>query len=188
MRLFLAITLPDPLKHAIYTATEPLRNAAPAIRWVASEQLHITLKFLGDVPEDGLPPIQSVLTRVASASAAFRMEIGGIGAFPNLRRPRVVWVGVTESGVLTQLQEQLETAIAPLGFPREARPFHPHLTLGRVSPEVPAEQLRSSERAASGIEYKDTMLVGSAELMLSRLSPKGARYEVLSSAPLKGGS
>jgi 2'-5' RNA ligase len=188
VRLFLAITLPDSLKHAIHTATEPLRNAAPAIRWVASEQLHITLKFLGEVPDAGLPPIESALTSVANMSAAFRMEFNGVGGFPNLRRPRVLWLGVTEAAALHSLQERLETAIAPLGFPREARPFHPHLTLGRVGAEVPAEQLRSSERAARGIEYKDTMLVSSAELMLSRLSPKGARYEVLRSASLKGGS
>ncbi len=188
MRLFLAVTIPDALKREVYAAAEPLRQAAPAVRWTPFEQLHITLKFLGEVLVDGIPPIESGLIRAAGGLSSFELEFSEIGAFPNLHRPRVYWLGVTEPSALRQLQQLVETTIAPLGFPREARPFHPHLTLGRVGTEVPAGQLRTAERQATDIDYHGRMVVSSAELMLSRLSPRGARYEVLRSATLNGGN
>ena len=188
MRLFIAITLPEPLKQTIHRATESLRNAAPTIRWVSADQLHITLKFLGEVKEPAMSAIGAALERAANSHAPFDLDFAGVGAFPNTRRPRVYWLGVNPNTALHGLQESVETEIVPLGFPREARPFHPHLTLGRVGPEVPADQLRAAERLAGELDYNGRVVVNSAELMLSRLSPKGARYEVLLSARLKGGN
>ena len=188
MRLFIAVTLPEPLKLAIHRATEPLRNAAPTIRWVSADQLHITLKFLGEVKEPAVPAIGAALEGTADSHAPFDLDFAGIGAFPNTRRPRVYWLGVHPNSALHGLQETVETGIGPLGFPREARPFHPHLTLGRVGTEVPAGELRAAERLAGQLDYNGKLVVNSAELMQSRLSPKGARYEVLLSARLKGGN
>jgi RNA 2',3'-cyclic 3'-phosphodiesterase len=188
VRLFIAVNLPEDVRLQIYAATLGLRQAASGVRWVLHEQFHVTVKFLGEVAEDNVVALQAGLALAARAQPPFDIDLAGIGAFPNLRRPRVYWLGITQATDLHVLQGHVESEIEPLGFPREARPFHPHVTLGRVGTEVSREQVRAAERAAAGIEYQYKVRVNSVDLMVSRLSPKGARYEVLRSQPLRAGN
>ena len=183
MRLFIAVNLPDPVRRSLERAAAPLREAAPAVRWLQPENFHITLKFLGSVADEALADVRSALDAAALRHAPFPMTLRGAGAFPNFRRPRVYWVGVEDDGSLLQLQLEVERTIAPLGFPTEARPFHAHITIGRPN-NVPAAQVLAAGAAGEDFRYESKVQVKSIELMESKLSPKGARYEAIRSAPL----
>jgi 2'-5' RNA ligase len=184
VRLFVALTLPDTIRRSIAAAVQPLQRTAPEIRWIGPDALHITLKFFGEVPDQHVQSVRDGLLAVVPEASAFDLELGGIGGFPNLRRPRVVWLGVRAGAGLSQLHEALEHELARRGFPRETRPYAPHLTIGRVSREYTGLQLPHVERAALNIAYDAKVEVRSLELMQSRLSPQGARYDTLTSVPL----
>jgi RNA 2',3'-cyclic 3'-phosphodiesterase len=185
VRLFVAVNLPDSTRQAAHAAAAALRKAAPSVRWVLPETLHITLKFLGEVSEARLAEMKAALDEMSAAvESGFTFALRGAGAFPNFRRPRVFWLGVENGEGLIRVQSSVEGIFAPLGFPTEAGEFHPHLTLGRAGPPLsPAEQA-AAERAARSLQYHDVVTVRSIELMQSRLSPKGARYEAVHSAEL----
>jgi len=184
VRLFVALNLPDSTRPEVYEAIAPLRRAAPSVRWVLPETLHITLKFLGEVPTQDLEQVLHSLRGAAGSAREFTLQLGGLGAFPNLRRPRVFWLGASGAGALPDLQARVESELETLGFEREARPFHPHLTLGRVGQPLPSEELRQAERATAEVEYQTAVEVRSVELMQSRLSRGGARYEIVERVPL----
>lgn len=164
----------------LFQQTESLRQQIPAkaVRWVPPENLHLTLKFLGDTPKDKIPELQETLQKAVSQQRKFALKAVGVGCFPNAKRPRVVWVGL-EGGVveLKTLAEQIENTIAPLGFPTEKRPFSPHLTIGRVK-ELQDHQLgqilaafKAGEIAAWANEK--------VSLMQSILQSSGAEHTVL---------
>jgi RNA 2',3'-cyclic 3'-phosphodiesterase len=182
VRLFVAVNLPDSVRRAIEDASAALRQAAPSVRWLQPDNFHITLKFLGSVADERITAVRAAM-EAAAHSPQFAMTVRGAGAFPNFRRPRVYWVGVDDDNSLARLQLEVERTIAPLGFPTEARPFHPHITIGRVN-EVPAPELRAVETASNDFHYESKVLVKSIELMESKLSPKGARYEAIQSVAL----
>lgn len=181
MRLFVAVNLPDAVRRSLEQAGAPLSAAAPSVRWLQPDNFHITLKFLGWVADERLMDVRSALDAAAVRCPPFEMTLRAAGAFPNFRRPRVYWVGVEDDGSLAQLQLEAERAIAPLGFPTEARPFRPHITIGRVS-KAPAAELRAAESACQDFRYESRVPVKSIELMESKLSPKGARYDAIHSA------
>jgi 2'-5' RNA ligase len=182
VRLFVAINLPETVKRAIIEAALPLQRAAPAVSWVQPATLHITLKFLGEVAEHRTLAIETALQSALAGIASFEIRLAGAGGFPNLRRPRVYWLGADGGPALQQLQARVENALQQLGFAREARPFHAHVTLGRVGRSPTADQLTRAERAAHEIGYETRVGVRSVELMQSRLSPGGARYDIVHSA------
>ena len=184
MRLFVAVNLPETTRQAAHAAAAALRDSAPSVRWVLPETLHLTLKFLGEVADARLGEMQAALEMSAAASSGFTFALRGAGAFPNFRRPRVFWIGVENAEGLNDVQSSVEHVFAPLGFPTEKRDFHAHLTLGRAGAPLSAAELAKAERAARALEYEEVVAVGSIELMQSRLSPKGARYEVAHSAKL----
>ena len=186
MRLFLAVNLPDTTRRAVQDATATLRQSAPSVRWVPADSYHITLKFLGEVPEPRLPELRAALSQVAARSLGFTIALRTIGAFPNFRRPRVFWIGAANAEPLVRVQKGVDEIYAPLGFPTEAREFHPHLTLGRVSTPLSTAEAAAAERAGNTVEYEENVAVRSIELMQSRLSPKGARYEAVYSVQLPG--
>jgi 2'-5' RNA ligase len=128
--------------------------------------------------------MQAALEMSAAASSGFTFALRGAGAFPNFRRPRVFWLGVENAEGLNHVQSSVERVFAPLGFPTEQRDFHAHLTLGRMGTPLSAAELAKAERAARALEYEEVVAVRSIELMRSRLSPMGARYEVAHSATL----
>lgn len=157
---------------------------ARGVAWVAPENLHITLKFLGAVEESRLPAVEAGLAEVAALSPAFAFTVHGLGAFPTATRPRVVWAGVAEGEApMATLAAAVDDALAPVGFPAETRGFSPHVTLGRVREprRDPGLARALGERAAA--RYGRT-LVERVILMQSDLSPRGARYRELAAWPL----
>ncbi len=186
MRLFIALNLPKKEKDRIYRAARKLREAELPVRWVAPETYHLTLKFLGEVRAELLPRIEGVLEEVAKGTGPFTMEIEGFGAFPTIRRPRVLWVGIDPSPALRCLKQDLEWALSEHGFERETRAFHPHLTLGRTTREGGAGLFRGLDDLVATLSYRGEVKVWKLDLMQSHLSPSGARYSVVGSWRLVG--
>lgn len=135
IRTFIALTLPTGAQQALAAVSQELAPKVPekSVKWVRPERIHLTLRFLGDTPVDRVDDVSSGLDAVASASAPFTLHLDQLGCFPNERRPRVIWVGVRgETEAATALKEAIDRMLLPLGWEPEERPFHPHLTLGRV--------------------------------------------------------
>jgi 2'-5' RNA ligase len=191
VRLFLAINLPQPLRHELYALAEPLRAAAPDVAWVREPLLHLTLRFFGEQPEDLPARLRAPIEAAASRHRPPTLQFTEPGAFPNLRRPRVIWIGVEHHPRLELLHHDVEVACASLGFEPEGRPFRPHLTLGRVrkspSPVAQREQARALARAASAVATSESFTVESIDLMQSTLTPNGRQYDALFRAPLRAG-
>ncbi|MBC7788687.1 MAG: RNA 2',3'-cyclic phosphodiesterase [Anaerolineae bacterium] len=186
MRLFLAINLPSAQRSAIRAATEEMRAAAPVISWVSEERLHLTLKFLGEQEDSTVYGLRARMRDVASNIRPMTLTLGGLGAFPNLLQPRIVWMGVAHEARLELLHHDVESACASLGVALEGRAFRPHLTLGRAKKPVSraiAVALRSAARAT---DFQSTIEVSTVDLMESKLSAAGSRYAVLDAAPLGG--
>ncbi len=185
MRLFLAINLPRHVRLEIVAATSALRESAPELSWVTEPRLHLTLKFLGDVAEDRVADISAVVSTAAGRHRELLVALGGIGAFPNFRRARVVWMGVANDPRLELLHHDIELACESLGFEVEGRPFRPHLTLARVKHPLSEDRLRTLSRLAKRVDYRDDCIVRSVDLMSSELSPSGPTYRTLVSAALR---
>lgn len=185
MRLFLAIDLGAELRHAVYESTAPLREAAPALAWVREEQLHLTLKFYGDVDEGRVSAIVDAMRGVAARHRVIELAVGEAGAFPGFRRARVVWLGVEREPRLELLHHDVEVASEALGFEVDGRAFRPHLTLARVRGRADEAALRALQRAARGVNFRGTLVVRSLDLMRSDLTSAGSRYILLDAAPLR---
>ena len=182
VRLFIAINFPDDVRSALHAAMEPLRSVAPEIRWVDAPRVHLTMKFLGEQPESAVAPLVETLTRIASRYSPIQLELGGLNAFPNLRQPRVVWLGVKADPKLELLHHEVETACAELGHPVEGRPYRPHVTLGRVR-ERAVDPARIAA-TARGIVYEAALSAEALDLMVSEHVDHAPRYRVVGSAPL----
>ncbi|MEP7289583.1 MAG: RNA 2',3'-cyclic phosphodiesterase [Chloroflexota bacterium] len=181
LRLFIAIELPAPVMEAIENVQQRLRSmdSDHVIRWSASSGFHITLKFLGNTPIAALPEIQAHLPATLTDIRPFTLTIAGLGAFPTLRDPRIVWAGVGgELQPLYALRDTVEREIAPLGYPTEARPFSPHLTLGRLRKDAARISIAKfgQDLGALGIAEVANWKVATVSLMLSTLKPTGAVY------------
>jgi len=186
VRLFLAINLPADVRHEVIDATAPLRETAPDLSWVDESKLHLTLKFLGDVAPDAPARLVEAAERAASRSAPLAMSVREIGAFPNFRRARVVWIGVEQEPRLELLHHDLEMECEQLGFEVEGRPFRPHITLARVRAPLPVERMRALARVARSVRTSATIPVHRITLFESTLAPSGSRYRRLHSAILRG--
>jgi len=184
MRLFVAVNLPAAEQGRIRDATERLRDTALPFRWIAPEALHLTLSFLGEVAEQRMDELMTALGAVAIRHNPFAIRLAGIGAFPGLRRPRVLWLGVADDGSLARLQSHTAAALEPLGFPREQRAYNPHLTLARARSEARPGAFGTLAAAAEGVTHESVVEVNSIDLMRSHLSRSGARYEKIASAVL----
>ncbi len=186
-RLFVALNLSAELRGELHEATAALRAVVPRQgRWVPADNLHLTLKFLGDCPDSRVAHLEESLARAALASGPARLAIAGVGAFPNLRRPRVIWIGVEPDPKLELLQHEVETACAALGYQIEGRPFRPHITLGRTE-DLERMQVRALARAAARVDFVRTFEAGTLDVMLSEPGAGGSRYTVLTALPLGGG-
>ncbi len=185
-RLFIAVELPDDVKAGLAGLQRTLRPYLIEAAWVRPEGLHLTLKFLGDTPEDRIPAVRDACERAVRPFSAFSIELKGIGVFPDWRRPRVLWVGVETTGAtLGALQAAVERAVEALGFPPETRPFVPHLTLARVKQSHPAALQKMREREKSVLERSYGIVwVRQVTLFESRLHPQGAIYTPLAHFPL----
>lgn len=188
IRAFIAIELPPEVTAALARAQEALgRDKEKGVRWVSPEGIHLTLKFLGNVEESQLPQLEATLAEAATIEDPFTLQLGALGAFPNARSPRVLWVGVAgEAEKLARLQQAVEGKVSPLGFPPEERAFSPHLTLGRVRPEVkpPDRRMLGEKLAQASVGEGPSFPVNALSLMQSTLTPQGARYQARARFPL----
>ncbi len=175
MRCFIAIELPEAVKEELKSLTARLKPLSRGIRWAAVEGIHLTLKFLGEVREDAVAGVSNALTGVCAAHRPFNILIRGTGAFPGMRYPRVIWVGIERRDDLQALQRDIDEALALLGFEREQRTFTPHLTLGRVK-EGDRVDAVMKEVATFGETVFGTIDVAQVVLMKSTLKPSGAEY------------
>jgi 2'-5' RNA ligase len=186
MRLFFAIELGDALLDLLEQTTAPLRVEAPELAWVRREHRHLTLKFLDDVDEASAPKLIVAADRAAARHPPLEISVREVGAFPNFRRARVVWIGVEQEPRLELLHHDLELACEQAGFEVEGRPFRPHITLARVRAPLPVERARGLARVARSVRLKAMVPVERITLFESTLAPTGARYRRIHAAPLGG--
>ena len=184
MRLFIALNLPKKERQRIERAARPLRDEGRPIRWVDIEKYHVTLKFLGAVRSDRAAKIQDAIERVAGSTKSFTMELGGFGAFPTIRRPSTIWLGVKASPELRCLKQDLEWALGDCGFEAETRAFHPHVTLGRADQRRGAGAFRGLDDVVAGMEFDGSVPVRTLDLMRSKMAKGGPEYTVEFSARL----
>lgn len=188
LRCFVAIGIPPEVRSAIDTEMEPLRQMGrDAIKWVPPENIHLTLKFLGDTSEDRINDIKAALIGAASGIGPIPVEATGSGVFPNQRRPSVFWVGLTAPGELATLKGRIESALAHLGFQPEDRPFRAHLTVGRLRRNVhPPKRLMAALKEIKDKSFGTFEITG-LRLMMSELKPGGPRYTTLKEISLSRG-
>jgi 2'-5' RNA ligase len=186
MRLFFAIELGESLLDLLERETTALVAEAPELSWTTREKRHLTLKFLGDVPDDAVPPLVEAAQWAAGRHQPLEMTIREVGAFPNFRRARVVWLGVEQDPRLELLHHDLEIACEQAGFEVEGRPFRPHITLARVRSPLPVERARELARVARTVRLRATEQVEGITLYQSILAPSGAQYRRMHVATLGG--
>ena len=188
LRLFVALEPPDAVRRRLAALAADLRRAAglaaDTVRWVEAENVHLTLQFLGAVPQERLGDVVAAVRAAASSSRPLSLEVKGAGGFPNARRPRVVWAGVSgDAAALEALAADLGRRLGPLGFPPEERAFSAHLPLGRArdrrgAPGLGGALARAVEQAPAPWRAAEVVLFE------SHLSPRGPRYEAIARAPL----
>jgi RNA 2',3'-cyclic 3'-phosphodiesterase len=194
IRSFIAIELPDGIRRELNAVEQKIQSLAgesarKTVRWVAASNMHLTLKFLGEVSSANLQMLTHVIKEAASHHAPFSFSVTGLGAFPNTRRPRVVWVGIEAPPDLLAIQKAIETETRRLGYPAEERPFSPHLTLGRTAQNARPDEVARLAQALNEMKIGQLGSVNASELILFRsdLRPSGAVYTPLNHFPLGQG-
>ncbi|MGQ9922070.1 MAG: RNA 2',3'-cyclic phosphodiesterase [Desulfobacca sp.] len=179
IRAFLAIDVPPDYRAGMAEVQEVLKKSGADVRWVSPANIHLTLKFFGDISDSQVEAITSAAAAIAAATSAFQLQAQGVGTFPNAKNPRVVWLGLGgQTDVLAELVQHLEDALLPLGFPAEKRRFTPHLTLGRVHSGRGRQELQrqlENLMLPAFQEFTVTKMV----LYQSTLRPQGAVYTPL---------
>jgi len=188
MRLFVAVDLPEEIKEKVGQVLKDLASVLSPekadIKWVKPEQIHFTLKFLGECPEERIPEITQTLDAAVKDIKPFTLRLGGLGVFPDKGPSRVIWLGLQEGKeAMSNLALRTELALEPLGFASEDRPFSAHLTLGRVKSTKHPDKIRSLLDAAVK-KSLGVFSVGEVVLYRSILSPTGPTYSILHVTPL----
>ena len=184
IRCFIAVPLPPDIRDRIDRYLVDLKRINQSVKWVRAENIHLTLKFFGEIGTEKVEEIKKVLPAISTISSPFMLDISGSGCFPNIRKPRVFWLGIGRNGLnkLETLYRWLEDNMFRLGFEKEGRRFSPHLTLGRVKKEADfstlLEHLEKRPFPATAFE------INRIELIKSELHPQGARYTTLTGAAL----
>ncbi len=186
MRIFVALDIPDDVRQAIRNLIGKLEKTCRGARWVRVEGMHVTLKFIGEVPLEKVERIKVELAGLRSG-APVDLNFRGVGFFPNDRHPRVFWAGIESTANLAEIAMEVERHLENLGVAREQRPFHPHLTLARFKSEDGLQQLRETLRNLGAQEFGSTR-TGDLHLYQSQLNPKGAIYTRLATFHFVGGT
>ncbi|MGA2072936.1 MAG: RNA 2',3'-cyclic phosphodiesterase [Terriglobia bacterium] len=181
MRAFIAIDLPESIRGTLRRKQTAFRSVSPAARWTQLEGIHLTLKFLGEVPDHKVREVSEGLKKLGPFEP-FAIRVKGFGFFPDGRRPRVFWVGIEESASLIRLAEQVDKAMGAIGFAREERAFRPHLTLARFG-EPQAQPALQTAISQQGEQDLGDFEVSEFFLFESRLSPQGAEYRKVERFP-----
>ncbi len=189
IRAFIAIPLPASLQEQIYSETQPLRTQLghEIIRWVPPENIHITLKFLGDTEKEKLEKLKRLLAKEIIETPSFEISVKDLGVFPNISRPSVVWIGVENSGKLSTLHQSVQAVASQIGSVPEKRQFSAHLTLGRVTRKGYNKQARFQicKTLEESVKYNfGKVLVNSIHIFQSKLTPKGAKHSTIFEARL----
>ena len=188
VRTFIAVLIPDAARQVLSECIRHLSGLAPqGVRWVDPEGIHLTLRFLGDIPVERVEDVLAAQGVASGSREPFSLQLSGLGMFPNRDRPRVLWAGVSgDMDALRLLQEQVEAQLEGVGFPRDRRPFAPHLTLGRIRDRTSSAERKSiagvTESAALG--HAEPWVVEESHLIRSTLTPQGAIYTSLGAARL----
>jgi len=178
VRLFIALNFPERVRRAVWESAAAVRDLGLPVRWVPPDAMHLTLKFLAEVPDAREPDLKAALRRAGQGAKPLPLSLGGFGVFPDFQRPRVIWLGIEPDPALELLQHRVEAEFSPLGFPPEGRPFRPHLTLGRTERDARPRDFAALERSLAEIGHRETVLVESLELMRSVPQGGGVVYQV----------
>src|SRR6266853_850871 len=181
MRLFVALEVPSTVRENLARLLKSLHAVSPQTRWVRPENLHVTLKFIGEVPETRLAAMRAALAHVSSDQPV-TLDFRGLGFFPNEKHPRVLWAGIEASSNLKTLAADVDGATEKLGIPRERHPFSPHLTLARFGPPRLPEKLRAAIQENAAREF-GSLLTAEFQLIESKLKPSGAEYTTVETFP-----
>jgi len=185
MRTFIAAGITEPVRKEILKIQSALASLSLDAKWVEKENIHITLKFLGEVADKDIMGVISAVRDACAAEDSFYVHISSVGVFPDMKRPRVIWVGVSDGAdEIRKLSGEIESSLVPLGFEKERREFSPHLTIGRV------RSLRNTEKLGEGIgkiAHTDCgrMILDEVLIMRSDLTGQGPVYSVLERAGLR---
>jgi RNA 2',3'-cyclic 3'-phosphodiesterase len=188
IRIFIALAVEPGLRAGIGEIQRRLEDSLPRglVRWVAPEQMHLTLKFLGDVPSARIEELSAGIRRACRPAAPFQVRLEGLGSFPKARNPRVVWLGVQgKLEPFLRLQQGIETETSGLGNHGKRREFHPHLTIGRVKAQA-VEGRKVGEVIERGTVQAGAWSIREVELVRSQLTPQGARYSILETVRFSG--
>ena len=188
IRAFIAIDLSPEIQERLDDVISQLKERLPdiSVRWVSARKVHLTLKFLGDISTSNLEMLYEIIRREAVEQSSFELSVGNLGAFPSVKRPRVIWVGIEAPSELYTLQKGIENESAHLGYARERRSFSPHLTIGRVSRNASSSEVRSLSNVLSNckVGFLGATRVSAVHLYRSDLRPDGAVYTQLFCADL----
>jgi 2'-5' RNA ligase len=187
LRVFLAVELSSDLSQKVVELQQQLRATLPTVNWVRPGAIHLTLKFLGYVDPAMVEQLLTAIEPIRKSQAPITLEIQGLGIFPDIRRPRILWIGCTgDIPALLNLVSRIEEALEPLGFPPEEKPYHPHLTLARIKHD---NSKVGGVLTHSGLLAQPRNLgalrIDRITLFRSDLSPKGAEYTSLWTVPLE---
>jgi len=189
MRTFIAIELPQKIIGTLSALQNQLKNTQADVKWVAPENIHLTLKFLGEVDEKKIEKIIQALEETAKDNQPFSIRLCALGAFPKINFPRVIWVGIDAGDEETKnIAFVLEEKLQKLGIPKEKRPFSSHITIGRVRSGINREKLVKELDILQGkglLQENLEFLATKITLFKSTLTPKGPVYEILKEASLK---
>ena len=184
IRAFIAIELPDEISAFIRKIQEGLKSYGFIARWVRPENIHLTLKFLGDINKEDIKKAGDAIIRAASENASMSLGAKGIGFFPGVKRSRVIWTGIAgQTRELADLHKTLDGKLETIGFPKEKRPFKGHLTIARIKRKIDARRLIDAMKEFGRFESK-TFIANEVVLFKSELKPSGAVYTKLMSATL----
>jgi 2'-5' RNA ligase len=186
IRAFIAVDLPPEVQECLRQISTQLTEQMGdvPVRWVAPENIHLTLKFLGDVSTNNIQVLTELLEAETASQKPMVISVGGVGAFPKVRSPRVIWVGVEAPQELVALQRSIDSQTARIGYARDRRPFSPHLTLGRVSRNATPQDVRKigDALASQKVGFLGVARIRAVHLYRSDLKPSGAVYTKLFSA------
>jgi RNA 2',3'-cyclic 3'-phosphodiesterase len=186
IRSFLAIELPDPILKKIEEVQRDLKSSRADVRWVSPEKIHLTLKFFGNIEEARIESIVKAIENPVHKTPPFPLLVRGMGAFPHLKKPRVIWMGLVDlRGALVPLQKESELKLNEIGFEPEGRAFQPHLTLGRVNSNQGRDELVGTVERHLETEF-GAFVVERIVLFKSELRPSGAIYTSLREVKLGG--
>ncbi len=179
MRTFIAVEIPEKERKTIWELIIEQKKKNLPIKWVEFQNLHITLKFLGEIDEKKLDRILDILSTISSRTKSFKISLENIGCFPGIRNPRVLWIGVNHGGnELIKLATEIENDLYKIGFKKEDKKFHPHLTIGRIKTPCTVEDIMNQKIKTELFDVKEFIL------FKSMLQPSGPIYEKLKNFPL----